>query len=65
VDSSHINLLKIAGKIIETTATDTILNITNLFERGVDIPKLKDRTVFDGSKIRNILYLVIKPMQNL
>jgi len=65
VDSSHINLLKIAGKIIETTATDTILKITNLFERGVDIPKLKDRTVFDGSKIRNILYLVIKPMQNL
>jgi len=56
VDSSHINLSKIAGKIIETTATDTIFKIINRFKRGVDIPKLEDRTGFDGSKIRNILY---------
>jgi predicted transcriptional regulator of viral defense system len=48
-------LSKIAGKIIETTATDTILKIIKRFKRGVDIPKLKDRTGFDGSKIRNIL----------
>jgi hypothetical protein len=47
--------LKIAGKIIETTATDTIFKIISRFKRGVDIPKLKDRTGFDGSKIRNIL----------
>jgi predicted transcriptional regulator of viral defense system len=56
VDSSHINLSKIAGKIIETTVTDTILKIIKRFKRGVDIPKLKDLTGFDGSKIRNILY---------
>ena len=47
---------KVAGKIIKTTATDTIFKIIHRFKRGVDIPKLKDRTGFDGSKIRNILY---------
>ena len=59
MDSSHSNLLKIAGKIIETTATDTILKIINRFKMGVDIPKLKDWSVFDGSKIRNILYQLL------
>ena len=56
MDSSHINLSKIAGEIIETTATNKFFKIISRFKRGVDIPKLKDRTGFDGSKIRNILY---------
>ena len=47
---------KVAGKIIKATATDTVFEIINRFKRGVDIPKLKDRTGFDGSKIGNILY---------
>jgi len=47
---------KVAGKVIKTTATDTIFKIISRFKRGVDIPKLKDRTGFDGNKIRNILY---------
>jgi transcriptional repressor NrdR len=47
---------KVAGKIIKATATDTVFGIINRFKRGVDIPKLKDRTGFDGSKIGNILY---------
>jgi ribosomal protein S25 len=47
---------KVAGKITGMTATDTIFKIISRFKRGVDIPKLKDRTGFDGSKIRNILY---------
>ena len=47
---------KVAGKVIKTTATDTIFKIISRFKRGVDIPNLKDRTGFDGSKIRNILY---------
>ncbi len=47
---------KVAGKIIKTTATDTIFKIISRFKRGVDIPKLKDRTGFDASRIRNILY---------
>jgi len=47
---------KVSGKITGMTATDTIFKIISRFKRGVDIPKLKDRTGFDGSKIRNILY---------
>ena len=47
---------KVAGKITGMTATDTIFKIISRFKRGVDIPNLKDRTGFDGSKIRNILY---------
>jgi len=47
---------KVAGKITGMTATDTIFKIISRFKRGVDIPQLKDRTGFDGSKIRNILY---------
>ena len=47
---------KVAGKTIKATATDTVFEIINRFKRGVDIPKLKDRTGFDGSKIGNILY---------
>ena len=47
---------KVAGKITGMTATDTIFKIISRFKRGVDIPKLKDRTGFDGGKIRNILY---------
>ena len=47
---------KVAGKITGMPATDTIFKIISRFKRGVDIPKLKDRTGFDGGKIRNILY---------
>ncbi len=47
---------KVAGKITGMTATGTIIKIISRFKRGVDIPELKDRTGFDGSKIRNILY---------
>jgi transcriptional repressor NrdR len=47
---------KVAGKTIKATATDTVFEIINRFKRSVDIPKLKDRTGFDGSKIGNILY---------
>jgi transcriptional repressor NrdR len=47
---------KVAGKKTGMTATDTIFKIISRFKRGVDIPKLKDRTGFDGGKIRNILY---------
>jgi transcriptional repressor NrdR len=47
---------KVAGKIIKTTATGAIIKIISRFKRGVDIPKLKDRTGFNGNKIRNIIY---------
>ena len=47
---------KVAGKITGMTATDTIFKIISRFKRGVDIPQLKDRTGFDGGKIRDILY---------
>ena len=47
---------KVVGKTNKATATGTVFEIINRFKRGVDIPKLKDRTGFDGSKIGNILY---------
>ncbi|MBW2653251.1 MAG: hypothetical protein JRC57_09305 [Deltaproteobacteria bacterium] len=40
----------------KSRATDTIFKIISRFKRGVDIPQLKDRTGFDGGKIRDILY---------
>ncbi len=47
---------KVASKITGMTATGTIFKIISRFKKGVDIPKLKDRTGFDGNKIRNISY---------
>jgi len=45
----------VARKTTPLTTTATVLKIIKRHKRGVDITKLKDRTGFDDSRIRNIV----------
>jgi len=50
----------VAGKVEKVTAADTVLTIIKKSRKGVDKATLRDKTGFEGRKIRDIIYKLKK-----
>ncbi len=49
-----------AKKVKKATATDTVLAIVKRSRKGIDTAALKKKTGFEGKKIKNATYRLIK-----
>ncbi len=45
-----------AGESMPASATDTVLNLINKSQGGINISKIRETTGYDDKKLRNIIY---------